>query len=255
MAASKILQNEYKALSQEKWVNVEVSPCPLVSSHHEPSLTFLQLNDDDIFNWNVALIVINPDSLYYGGYFKAKMNFPQNYPYTPPSFQFNRALFHPNIYPDGKLCISILHAPGDDEMSGESAGERWSPAQRVESILLSIVSLLDDAECSSPANVDAGVMLRKDQQGFKKRVKADVEKSKEDIPSGFVMPTHESTAKIPEKPVDDREFWVDSDEEDDFGGSDTDAEMAEDGDDGLPDDEDQEEGDDEDQEDEDGKKL
>ncbi|CAF9914115.1 MAG: hypothetical protein ALECFALPRED_009331 [Alectoria fallacina] len=229
MAASKILQNEYKALSQEKWVNVE-------------------LNSDDIFNWNVALIVINPDSLYYGGYFKAKMNFPHNYPYTPPSFQFNRALFHPNIYADGKLCISILHAPGDDEMSGESAGERWSPAQRVESILLSIISLLDDAECSSPANVDAGVMLRKDSGGFKKKVKADVEKSKEDIPAGFVMPTHESTAKIPEKPVDDREFWVDSDEEDDFGGSDTDAEMTEDGDDGLPDDEDQEEGDDEDHE-------
>lgn len=133
-------------------------------------------------------------------------------------------------------------------MSGESAGERWSPAQRVESILLSIISLLDDAECSSPANVDAGVLLRKEPQVFKKRVKADVEKSKEDIPSGFIMPTHESTARIPEKPVDDREFWVDSDEEDDFGGSDTDAEMAEDGDDGLPDDEDQEEGDEEDQE-------
>ena len=137
-------------------------------------------------------------------------------------------------------------------MSGETAGERWSPAQRVESILLSIISLLDDAECSSPANVDAGVMLRKDPSAFKKRVKSDVEKSKEDIPPGFIMPTHESTAKIPEKPVDDREFWVDSDEEDDFGGSDTDAEMTEDGDDGLPDDEDQEEdqeeGDDEDQE-------
>ena len=126
-------------------------------------------------------------------------------------------------------------------MSGETAGERWSPAQRVESILLSIISLLDDAECSSPANVDAGVMLRKDPSAFKKRVKSDVEKSKEDIPAGFIMPTHESTAKKPEKPVDDREFWVDSDEEDDFGGSDTDAEMTEDGDDGLPDDEDQEE--------------
>ena len=91
-------------------------------------------------------------------------------------------------------------------------------------------------------------MLRKKPDSFKKKVKSDVEKSKEDIPAGFVMPTHESTARIPEKPVDDREFWVDSDEEDDFGGSDTDAEMTEDGNDGLPDDEDQEEGDDEDQE-------
>jgi ubiquitin-protein ligase len=32
----------------------------------------------------VALIVLNEDSLYYGGYFKAKMTFPRNYPHSPP---------------------------------------------------------------------------------------------------------------------------------------------------------------------------
>lgn len=186
-----------------------------------------QLKDDDIFNWKVAIIVINPDSLYYGGYFLASMKFPSNYPYSPPSFQFTRPLYHPNIYADGKLCISILHAPGDDEMSGELAAERWSPAQRVESVLLSIISLLDDAETASPANVDAGVMLRNDLDGFKKRVKEDVEVSKKDIPNGFVMPTHESTARKPEKEFDDPDFWVDSEEEDGFGGSDTDEDMEE----------------------------
>ncbi|KAL8779087.1 MAG: hypothetical protein Q9213_007115 [Squamulea squamosa] len=205
--AERILKNEFKALSQEKWVNVE-------------------LQDDDILNWNIALIIINPDSLYYGGYFLAKMKFPSNYPYSPPEFNFTRPLYHPNIYENGKLCISILHAPGDDEMSGELAAERWSPAQRVESVLLSIISLLDDAETSSPANVDAGVMLRKDPEAFKKRVKHDVEASRKDIPEGFVMPTHESTAKAPEKDVEDPDFWVDSGSEDGFGGSDTDEEMT-----------------------------
>ncbi|CAO1603964.1 Ubiquitin-conjugating enzyme subunit [Xanthoria calcicola] len=203
--AERILRNEFKALSQEKWVNVE-------------------LQDDDILNWAIALIVINPDSLYYGGYFLAHMKFPPNYPYSPPEFQFTRPLYHPNIYQDGKLCISILHAPGDDEMSGELAAERWSPAQRVESVLLSIVSLLDDAETSSPANVDAGVMLRKDPEGFRKRVKQDVDISRKDIPEGFVMPTHESTTKAPEKEIEDPNFWVDSGSEDGFGGSDTDME-------------------------------
>lgn len=138
-----------------------------------------------------------------------------------------RPLYHPNIYKDGTLCISILHAPGDDEMSGETAAERWSPAQRVESVLLSIVSLLDDAECSSPANVDAGVMLRKDAEQFKARVKEDVEASKSDIPEGFVMPLHGLATHVPEK-LDDRDFWYDSDAEDGFGGSDTDAEMTHD---------------------------
>ena len=113
-------------------------------------------------------------------------------------------------------------------MSGETAGERWSPVQRVESVLLSIISLLDDAECSSPANVDAGIMLRKDSVEFKKRVSKDVESSKQDIPPGFVMPTHESTVKTPTAiKDDDPAFWVDSnDEEEGFGGSNTDTEDA-----------------------------
>ena len=150
-------------------------------------------------------------------------------------FKFNRPLLHPNIYKDGNLCISILHAPGDDEMSGETAAERWSPAQRVESVLLSIISLLDDAECSSPANVDAGVMLRKDPENYQKMVKADVEASKADIPDGFIMPTHQSTTPRVEK-FDESEFWFNSDTEDQFGGSDTDADdMIEDDEDLLGD--------------------
>lgn len=141
-------------------------------------------------------------------------------------FRFLRPLYHPNIYEDGKLCISILHAPGEDEMSGELAAERWSPAQRVESVLISILSLLDDAEVSSPANVDAGVMLRKDPEQYKETVRENVEASKKDIPEGFVMPTHESTMKRPVEKADDLDFWADSDVDDDvFGGSDSDEEM------------------------------
>ena len=110
-------------------------------------------------------------------------------------------------------------------MSGESAGERWSPAQRVESVLISILSLLDDAEVSSPANVDAGVLLRNDPEAYKKRVKDDVELSKQDVPHGFVMPTHETTKPPVEK--FDEDFWADSDvDEDTFGGSDSDADMT-----------------------------
>lgn len=48
----------------------------------------------------------------------------------------------PAVYPDGRVCISILHAPGDDPMGYESSAERWSPVQSVEKILLSVVSML-----------------------------------------------------------------------------------------------------------------
>jgi len=110
-------------------------------------------------------------------------------------------------------------------MSGESAGERWSPAQRVESVLISILSLLDDAEISSPANVDASVMFRDHKEAFNARVKEDVDASKKDIPEGFVLPTHESSKPVVEKIDDD--FWNDSDAEDidfdDFDDFDDDA--------------------------------
>ncbi|KAF2841417.1 putative ubiquitin conjugating enzyme [Patellaria atrata CBS 101060] len=204
--AERILMNEYRTLSKEPWTNID-------------------LINENIYEWSVALIVLNPDSLYYGGYFKAKMTFKKEYPYVPPDFKFLRPLYHPNIYPDGRLCISILHAPGEDEQSGELAAERWSPAQRVESVLLSILSLLDDAEVSSPANVDAGVMLRNDIEGYKKMVKKDLEASKEDIPPDYVMPTHHDAFKTVKNDDFNMDDWADSDDEPDFGGSDSDEDM------------------------------
>ena len=123
-------------------------------------------------------------------------------------------------------------------MSGETAAERWTPAQRVESVLLSIISLLDDAECSSPANVDAGVLLRNNPERYKILVKEAVETSKQDVPPGFVLPTHEASGGRSDAKTDkddDRDFWADSEGEDGFGGSDTDAEMSDEEDDESPD--------------------
>ncbi|GAB7360177.1 hypothetical protein MBLNU230_g7939t1 [Neophaeotheca triangularis] len=203
--AEKRLMTEFKDLSKQTWTNIS-------------------LVNENVFDWSVALIVLNPDSVYYGAYFEAIMRFPQDYPFSPPDFRFKKPLWHPNVYPDGRLCISILHQPGEDLMSGELASERWSPAQSVESVLISILSLLDDAEVNSPANVDAGVMLRKEPEAYKERARRDVEKSKEDIPAGFVMPTSESAFKQENKEMDDFN-WDDSDAEDDFGGSESDDEM------------------------------
>ena len=68
---------------------------------------------------------------------------------------------------NGDLCISILHPPVDDPQSGELPCERWNPTQNVRTILLSVVSLLNEPNTYSPANVDASVMYRrwKDSKG------------------------------------------------------------------------------------------
>jgi ubiquitin-conjugating enzyme E2 R len=110
-------------------------------------------------------------------------------------------------------------------MSGELAAERWSPAQRVETVLLSVLSLLDDAEVSSPANVDASVMLRSNPDQYKDMVRKDLEASKADIPAGFVMPTHESAFKTKKEEGDFDMSWEDSDDGGSFGGSDSEEEI------------------------------
>ena len=95
------------------------------------------------------------------------------------------------VYKDGKVCISILHPPGNDPNGYESAAERWSPVQSVEKILLSVISMLAEPNDESPANIDAAVcrdfsllssshyqiLWRNDRAAFNKKVKDSVKAS------------------------------------------------------------------------------
>jgi len=221
--------SEMKALRKEKWINFE---------------------DDEtssILKWRFALMVINPDSAFNGGYFRAEMVFTDEYPYQPPKFRFLIPITHPNIYPDGQLCISILHKPGEDVMSGEDASERWSPLQGAESVFRSVLLLLDDPEINSPANVDAGVMYRDRRDEYNRKARETVELSTKDIPEGFEMPRSFEAAPPP-KPENDDDFWAESDGEFDFGGSDT----GEDDEDQEMDDFEDEEGEEEEEEEQEG---
>lgn len=61
----------------------------------------------------------------------------------------------------------------------EDASERWSPVHTVESIILSIISLLSAPGIDSPANVDAAKEWRDNRPEFKKKVARIVRKSQE----------------------------------------------------------------------------
>lgn len=92
---------------------------------------------------SVSLFCSGPEgTCFEGGVFPARLVFPPDYPLSPPKMKFTCDMFHPNIFADGRVCISILHAPGDDPMGYELSAERWSPVQSVEKILLSVVSML-----------------------------------------------------------------------------------------------------------------
>ena len=79
------------------------------------------------------------------------------------------------------MCISILHPPGEDQMSNESADERWRPILGVEAILLSVVSMMNDPNIDSPANVDASVQYRDDRETYNKKVRKLAQRAAEYI--------------------------------------------------------------------------
>lgn len=76
------------------------------------------------------------------------------------------------VYVDGKVCISILHPPGEDAYNQqETAAERWRPILGVESVILSVISMLNDPNIDSPANIDAAVMFRDKKEEYTKLVR------------------------------------------------------------------------------------
>lgn len=123
------------------------------------------INDDDLFHWR-CIITGPEDTPYEYGIFEAILDFPSDYPLSPPSMKFKTPILHPNVYKDGKVCISILHEAGDDPLNYESADERWGPLQSIEKILLSVSSMIADPNPNSPANVDAAKLWRENREKY-----------------------------------------------------------------------------------------
>ncbi|KAL7671470.1 hypothetical protein ACOME3_006366 [Neoechinorhynchus agilis] len=124
-------------------------------------------DEDNYFEWE-AVITGPKDTPFEDGVFFASLKFPEDYPLNPPTMTFLTKVFHPNVYPDGRVCISILHAPGSDPTGYETMAERWSPVQSVEKILLSVMSMLAEPNDMSPANIDAAKMWRENRDEFNK---------------------------------------------------------------------------------------
>jgi len=82
-------------------------------------------------------LIIGPEGSWYenGAYF-FRFVFPSNYPYHPPTLTYctndGRTRFHPNLYRNGKVCLSILNT---------WKGEQWTSCQSIKTILLTLVTL------------------------------------------------------------------------------------------------------------------
>jgi len=147
------------------------------SQDHIEGISLGLVDDSDVFAWEVMLMISDECKFYGGGFFRARLTFPREYPLLPPKMKFETPIWHPNIYETGDVCISILHPPEEDSTGYESASERWSPVQTPATILLSVISMLSSPNDESAANVEAARQWRDDPATFKKRVRKCVRDS------------------------------------------------------------------------------
>ena len=68
----------------------------------------------DILHWD-CVVPGKKDTIWGAGRYPVHMVFTDEYPSKPPECKFGKApndkpLFHPNVYPSGKICLSLLDA-------------------------------------------------------------------------------------------------------------------------------------------------
>ncbi|GEQ70504.1 hypothetical protein JCM33374_g4182 [Metschnikowia sp. JCM 33374] len=107
---------------------------------------------DDLYHWQ-ASIMGPPDSPYAGGVFFLSIHFPTDYPFKPPKINFTTKIYHPNINGSGSICLDILK-------------DQWSPALTISKVLLSICSLLTDANPDDPLVPEIAHVYKSDRQKY-----------------------------------------------------------------------------------------
>jgi len=96
-----------------------------------------------------------------GGLYKLRMIFKDDYPTSPPKCKFEPALFHPNVYPSGTVCLSLLDEDKD-----------WRPAITIKQILIGIQDLLNEPNIKDPAQAEAYTIYCQNRLEYEKRVRA-----------------------------------------------------------------------------------
>ncbi|KAH0033114.1 putative ubiquitin-conjugating enzyme E2 W, partial [Aureobasidium melanogenum] len=90
---------------------------------------------DNLKTWLMDIQVMDANPIYQGETYRLRFEFSSNYPIEPPEVVFVRhpdrpIPIHPHIYTNGIICLDLLASQG------------WSPVQNVESVCLSIQSML-----------------------------------------------------------------------------------------------------------------
>ncbi|KAJ3227849.1 E2 SUMO-conjugating protein ubc9 [Chytriomyces hyalinus] len=116
-------------------------------------------NSLNLRRWSVGIPGKN-DTPWEGGVYTMTVTFPAQYPQKPPVCKFNHPIHHPNVYPDGKVCLSILNE-----------GVDWKPSITITQILCGIQDLLNEPNPDSPANIQAQRQFCKSRKAYDNAVR------------------------------------------------------------------------------------
>jgi len=104
----------------------------------------------DNITQGTIMIIGKENTPYFNGFYFFNINFPNNYPFSPPLIKFNtndgKTRFNPNLYRNGKVCLSILNT---------WYGDQWSSCQTIRSVLLYLSSIFN----SNPLLNEPGIKI------------------------------------------------------------------------------------------------
>ena len=97
-------------------------------------------------------------SVYEDGQFTLSIQFPEDYPFRAPKVKFITRIYHCNIASSGSICLDILK-------------EQWSPALTISKVLLSLSSLLTDANPDDPLVPEIAQLYRNNKERHDERAR------------------------------------------------------------------------------------
>ena len=124
---------------------------------------------EDPFKWDFTLIGMH-NTPFEGSLLYGVVIFPHTFPIDPPKIQFTSKVYNPNVGTDGFLCMSTLHDQRTDNFY-DKADEKWNPANTIQSIILSMMLILQEPNLESPANIDAAKELRENKISYLRKVR------------------------------------------------------------------------------------
>jgi len=126
-------------------------------NHEIPETIHKVETNENIYGEHIVFMKGPKDTPFEDGIFKLSIYLPEDYPFKAPKIKFITKMYHPNISEEGNICIDILK-------------DQWSSALRLNTVILSISSLLVNPNPNDPLVPDIANEFVKNRKTYNENV-------------------------------------------------------------------------------------